>query len=179
MLRTRCVPGITPARPDTQATAPTTQTDPAAKTPDTPNRHTRPHRPATHPPAPTHRPHRTGRPTAHRNAGKGIGGTPWGAWPAARPPTPPTAQCGRTTHPSGHSPADANRAPRADATASCRGSPGDGFSRCSSPPSTLSAPTPLGLLTPPNEAETLYARANARIHTRVWMGTRPILNPME
>jgi len=37
----------------------------------------------------------------------------------------------------------------------------------------------LGLLPPPNEAETLYARANARIHTHVWMGTRPILNPLE
>jgi hypothetical protein len=40
--------------------------------------------------------------------------------------------------------------------------------RCSSPPSTLSAPSPLGLLTPLNEAETL-SRANARIHTHVWM----------
>jgi hypothetical protein len=30
-------------------------------------------------------------------------------------------------------------------------------------------PIPLGLLTLPNEAETLYARANARIHTHVWM----------
>jgi hypothetical protein len=37
------------------------------------------------------------------------------------------------------------------------------------PRSNLERPIPLGLLAPPNEAETLYARANARIHTHVRM----------
>ena len=37
----------------------------------------------------------------------------------------------------------------------------------------------MGLLPPPNEAETLYARANARIHTHVWMGNSANPDPME
>ena len=130
----------TPSAADNQAAAPSTQTDPAARTRHTPSIYTPAPTPAAPAPAPARRRCRGGTRTVHHNADTGHVETLSDSRLAVPPPSASSAATGRCNRRALRSPVGASRgrpAGAADPPCPCRAAP-------TSPPCRRSQPTAPG-----------------------------------